>query len=181
VFTCILRLCSYHKKLVVVSWCGVEPRLLNGYCTSPGWWWMMMWVEQSVEWLPRETPSTRTKPAPVPLCPLQIQHDLTRAAAMGSQRLTAWATVRPYKKRTRRYVGTTRSVLAGMLVLQAAYSPVLTGANITGPLFLFHCTLWIINLTDIFQRRVNTINDSLFWFSRGRKLLLNILENTRIQ
>jgi hypothetical protein len=37
--------------------------------------------------------STRTKPAPVPLCPPQIPHDLswarTRAAAVGSQRLIA--------------------------------------------------------------------------------------------
>jgi hypothetical protein len=31
----------------------------------------------------------------VPLCPPQIPHDLTRAATMGSQRLTAWATGRP--------------------------------------------------------------------------------------
>jgi hypothetical protein len=37
--------------------------------------------------------STRRKPAPVPLCPPQIPHDLTwgriRGAAVGSQRLTA--------------------------------------------------------------------------------------------
>jgi hypothetical protein len=37
--------------------------------------------------------STRRKTAPVPLCPPQIPHELTRAptraAAMGSQRLTA--------------------------------------------------------------------------------------------
>jgi hypothetical protein len=36
--------------------------------------------------------STRRKPAPVPLCPPQIPHAAqtqTRAAAMGSQRLTA--------------------------------------------------------------------------------------------
>jgi hypothetical protein len=37
--------------------------------------------------------STRRKPAPVPLCPPQNPHDLTwdrtRAAAVGSQRLTA--------------------------------------------------------------------------------------------
>jgi hypothetical protein len=43
--------------------------------------------------------STRRKPAQVPLCPAQIQHDLTwartRAAAVGSRRLTAWAMVRP--------------------------------------------------------------------------------------
>jgi hypothetical protein len=43
--------------------------------------------------------STRRKPAPVLLCPPQIPHDLTsdrtRAAAVGSQRLTAWAMARP--------------------------------------------------------------------------------------
>jgi hypothetical protein len=39
--------------------------------------------------------SIRRKPAPVPLCSPQIPHDPTRAAAMGSQRLTAWATARP--------------------------------------------------------------------------------------
>jgi hypothetical protein len=43
--------------------------------------------------------STRRKPAPAPLCPPQIPHDQTRfwtrAAAVGSQRLTAWAMARP--------------------------------------------------------------------------------------
>jgi hypothetical protein len=33
--------------------------------------------------------STRRKPAPAPLCPPQIPLDQTRAAAVGSQRLTA--------------------------------------------------------------------------------------------
>jgi hypothetical protein len=44
--------------------------------------------------------STRRKPAPATLCPPQIPHDQTRArtraAAVGSQRLTAWATSRPF-------------------------------------------------------------------------------------
>jgi hypothetical protein len=43
--------------------------------------------------------STRRKPAPVPLCPPQIPHDLTwdriRATAVGSQQLTSWAMARP--------------------------------------------------------------------------------------
>jgi hypothetical protein len=43
--------------------------------------------------------STRRKPAPVQLRPPQIPHDLTwdqtRVAAVGSQRLTAWAVARP--------------------------------------------------------------------------------------
>jgi hypothetical protein len=41
----------------------------------------------------RGNQSTRRKPAPAPLCPPQIPHDQTRArtraAAVGSQRLTA--------------------------------------------------------------------------------------------
>jgi hypothetical protein len=43
--------------------------------------------------------SARRKPARAPLCPPQIPHDQTRArtraAAVGSQRLTAWAMARP--------------------------------------------------------------------------------------
>jgi hypothetical protein len=41
---------------------------------------------------------TRRKPAPMPLCPPQIPHaarSRTRAAAVGIQRLTTWATARP--------------------------------------------------------------------------------------
>jgi hypothetical protein len=44
--------------------------------------------------------SIRRKPAPVPLCPPQIPHDLTWArtwtSAVGSRRLTAWAMARPF-------------------------------------------------------------------------------------
>jgi hypothetical protein len=43
--------------------------------------------------------SIRRKPASMPLCPPKIPHDLTwdrnRAAAVGSQQLTAWAMARP--------------------------------------------------------------------------------------
>jgi hypothetical protein len=46
----------------------------------------------------RGNKSTRRKPTPVPLCPSQIPHDLarprTRAATVGSRRLTAWAMAR---------------------------------------------------------------------------------------
>jgi hypothetical protein len=43
--------------------------------------------------------NTRIKPAPMPLCPPQTAHvarTRTRAAAVGSQRLTAWATARTF-------------------------------------------------------------------------------------
>jgi hypothetical protein len=47
----------------------------------------------------RENRTSRRKPAPASLCPPQIAHDLTRVltrvAAAGSQRLTAWAMARP--------------------------------------------------------------------------------------
>jgi hypothetical protein len=47
----------------------------------------------------RGSRSTRRTPAPMPLCPPQIPHDLTwartRATVVGSRRLTAWAMARP--------------------------------------------------------------------------------------
>jgi hypothetical protein len=60
----------------------------------------MMSVEQSVEWeLAGETEVLGENLPPVPLCPPQIQHNLTWArtqgAALGSWRLTAWAMARP--------------------------------------------------------------------------------------
>jgi hypothetical protein len=39
--------------------------------------------------------STRSKPAPAPLCPPHIPLDQTRAATLWSQWLTAWAMARP--------------------------------------------------------------------------------------
>jgi hypothetical protein len=62
----------------------------------------MMSVEQSVEWELAGETEVLGKPAPVPLCPPQIPHDQTRArtraAAVGSQRLTAWAMARPISR-----------------------------------------------------------------------------------
>jgi hypothetical protein len=59
----------------------------------------MMNVEQSMEWkLARETEVLGEKPTLVPVCPPQIPNDLTcsrtRAAAVGSRWLTAWAMAR---------------------------------------------------------------------------------------
>jgi hypothetical protein len=53
----------------------------------------------------------RRKPAPVPLCPSQILHDLTwdriRTAEVGSRRLTSWAMARPRICVSKRYKETT--------------------------------------------------------------------------
>jgi hypothetical protein len=56
-------------------------------------------MENLVEWIGRGNRSTRRKPAPAPNCTPQIPLDQIRArtggAAVGSQRLTAWAMARP--------------------------------------------------------------------------------------
>jgi hypothetical protein len=58
--------------------------------------WSSRWDEN---W--QGKPKYLRKPAPAPLCPPQIPYDLTwfrtRAATMGSQRLTAWAMARSGK------------------------------------------------------------------------------------
>jgi hypothetical protein len=59
------------------------------------WWpWSNRWNANS-----QGTQSIRRKPAPVPLCPPQIPHDLiwarTWAATVGNRRLNAWAMARP--------------------------------------------------------------------------------------
>jgi hypothetical protein len=75
-------------------------RSFLAYCTSTGWYWMMMNIEKSVEYLAEETEILRGKPTPVPLCLPRIPHDVTRtqtrAAAFGSQWLTTWATALPF-------------------------------------------------------------------------------------
>jgi hypothetical protein len=66
------------------------------YCTCPGWlWWGRNWWNE--DW--QGTPKYSEKTSPAPLCPPQVPLDQTRArtraAAVGSQRLTAWAMARP--------------------------------------------------------------------------------------
>jgi hypothetical protein len=74
---------------------------LLAYCTCPGWlWgWRIWWNE---DW--QGNRSTRRKTAPAPLCTPQIPFYQTRAAAVGSQRLTAWAMARPRIRRIRHVV-----------------------------------------------------------------------------
>jgi hypothetical protein len=57
------------------------------------WWWFWSNLQRKTKY--------SEKTCPVPLCPPQIPHDVTRAwtgaAAVGNQRLIAWAMARPYK------------------------------------------------------------------------------------
>jgi hypothetical protein len=68
------------------------------YCTSPGWWWMMMSVEQSVKWPAVETNVLWEN---LPHCQVvhQKSHKIDRSSnpgrRVGNQRLTAWAMAPP--------------------------------------------------------------------------------------
>jgi hypothetical protein len=52
-------------------------------------------LEQLVEWIWQGKPKYSEETCPRPLCPTTNSHMTTRTAAVGSQRLTAWATARP--------------------------------------------------------------------------------------
>jgi hypothetical protein len=77
-------------------------RSLEAYCLTL-WWRLVFSVfprnGAPVEWNWQGKPDTREKPVPMPLCPPQIPHGLTRdwtwASAVGGRRLTAWAVARP--------------------------------------------------------------------------------------
>jgi hypothetical protein len=67
------------------------------YCTCPGWlwWWRILWNK---DWQGKAKYSEKTGPSVTlsttnPTCQTRAQ---TRAAAVGSQRLIAWAMARPY-------------------------------------------------------------------------------------
>jgi hypothetical protein len=79
-------------------------RNLKAYCATV-WWSLLLLFSFSWELstdglkLTRENRNTRGNPVPVPLCPPQtprgLARDRTRASALGSRRLTAWAMAQP--------------------------------------------------------------------------------------
>ena len=81
--------------------------ILKAYCTTLWWRWSVFFIFLSngapVEWIYRGKPKySGEKPVPVPLCPPQIPHglsrDRTRVSAVRGQRLTSWAMARPSLK-----------------------------------------------------------------------------------
>jgi hypothetical protein len=80
-------------------------RSLKAYCATLWWRWSGIFIFPSngapVEWnWQGKTEVLGEKPVPVPLCPPQIPHgltrDRTRASAVRGRRLTAWAMARPF-------------------------------------------------------------------------------------
>jgi hypothetical protein len=58
---------------------------------------MLVW-RATVEWYWQgKTEELGEKPVPVPLCPPQVPHGLTRASTARGQQLTNWAMARSYK------------------------------------------------------------------------------------
>jgi hypothetical protein len=115
-----------HRAVLFGLWnerCGYQPsmrlRIINSYFFSPWRWggsstqaWMptyviilripqMIWVwRATVEWYWQgKTEELGERPVPLPLCPPQIPHRLTRArtraSAVRGRRLTTWAMARP--------------------------------------------------------------------------------------
>jgi hypothetical protein len=108
--------------------------------------------------------SIRRKPASAPLCPPQISldqtRDRTRAAAVWSQRLTAWAMARPLSKLLKlflqyidvllRAVGVPRSVLGAATVLciplLSYLCPALFRSFLSPHSAIWFCNNWLLHI-----------------------------------
>jgi hypothetical protein len=65
------------------------------YCASPGWLWWRNWWNDDWQRKPKYSETTCSSAALPTTNPTWSARTRTRAAATGSQRLTAWATARP--------------------------------------------------------------------------------------
>jgi hypothetical protein len=107
----VISFISYKKFLVKVLSCPPDTffliwfvrllalRPLLAYCASLGWQWKWLWRSRwNVDWQEKPKFSEKTCPSAT-FAHHQIPHDQTRvwtrAAAVGSRRLTAWAMTRP--------------------------------------------------------------------------------------
>jgi uncharacterized membrane protein YwzB len=123
--------------------------------------------------------STRRKPAQVPLFPPQITHDLTwartRAAAVGSRRLTAWALARPLYE----YIQ--------YLTMSVNYSPLFSSPlnwvssfyyidNSVKRTYLFQCLLCLISRSGIWMCAWHGTVLKSIWFAH----IINIIPNRYI-
>jgi hypothetical protein len=102
--------------------------------------------------------STRRNPAPVPLCPPQIPHNLTwartQAAEVGSRRFFAWAMARPLKGSNFRSSQSTQWIICKFAVI---LGPISISDNILSLKFYFVFSLlsyrpnWLRRVPYIFH------------------------------
>jgi hypothetical protein len=104
--------------------------------------------------------STRRKPEPMSLCPPQIPHDLTRsrtrAAAVGSQRLTAWAMARP----SMRFSGTIPVERRELWKMQTS---VVLASHLHPSAWSVYFSVLLFSVTLITQQYENLSTDTVFW------------------
>jgi hypothetical protein len=98
---------AFGKRTTLFSlWCRAPQQMLRTHRSLEAscaimWWWLVFSSNGApVEWnWQGKTEVLGEKPVPVPLCPPQFPHGLTRhrtrASAVRGRRLTAWAMTRP--------------------------------------------------------------------------------------
>jgi hypothetical protein len=104
------------------------------------------------------------KPAPVPLCPPQIPHAArtrTRAAALGNQRLTAWATTRPWwtlKEKTNQNIRDDRNAVSQVVEVYRMVDYILIediGKNLEKNKYPYNTEMLIVEIVKIFGKFVS--------------------------
>jgi hypothetical protein len=93
---------TVKKSFLIWSVRLLALRPLLAYCASLGWQWRWLWRSRwNVDWQGKPKVTEKTCPSAT-FVDHKIPHDQTRvwtrAAAVGSRRLTAWSMARPVKK-----------------------------------------------------------------------------------
>jgi hypothetical protein len=119
----------------------------------------------------RGSRSTQRKPVPVPVCPPQIPHDLlwdrTRAAEVGTRRLTAWAEARYYTNYSKKAVFIICNLTDSILWVRFSHR---SYDYITGPNKIALCYLKMLS-TSLF---IKSILQQLKWLMLYTKLTIKI-------
>jgi hypothetical protein len=110
-----------------------------------------------------ETEVLGRKPAPAPLCPPQIPlnqtQPRTRAAAVGSQRLTAWVMARP---------------LPYFYWISVLWSVVLRSLYLRVWHFRMFCSKWHLNCSWFPVLKSSFLKNRLIWLNRLSRFLVKI-------
>jgi hypothetical protein len=87
---------NWYSGGVESNWVHSALRPLMAYCVSPGWlWWWRNWWNEGWQENPKYSEKTCSSAALSTTNPTCSARTRNRAAAVGSQRLTAWATALP--------------------------------------------------------------------------------------
>jgi hypothetical protein len=137
---------------------------------------VIMMMEKLVEWLAVEAEVLGENLPQMPLCPPQNPHDArtrTRAASVGSQRLTAWTTARPL------HVGLPSSRLPSgfpMKILNAfpCYMPCLPHSAL-----LYHCN-YIFRRVHVIKLHTMQYSPTISYFTslRSKNVLKTLSSDT---